>query len=265
MRVAVTAARDQVLEGERIDYTVDVENGGPNSAAFPAVALAFDAAVSPRVTAAPGWTCNPPETGSQTVLTCTAPSLAVGNAQSFTVQLDAGADLAGRTLTLAASVASQSPDPQPDNNTDTAKVAVQARLRSDLAVRLEGPASLPTTAFNASYRVLLDNRGNAPATGVSVRVEGNTLSALSLLVPPRGWRCDKQLQSLRSAVFVCTTAAALQPGAQTAFQLTVATKPIPAERAVQVQATASSSSPDANPADNAARISTPIGGGAGRR
>ena len=142
---------------------------------------------------------------------------------------------------------------------------MQARLRSDLAVRLEGPASLPTTAFNASYRVLVDNRGNAPATGVSVRVEGNTLSALSLLVAPRGWRCDKQLQPLRSAVFVCTTAAALQPGAQTAFQLTVATKPIPAERAVQVQATASSSSPDANPADNAARISTPIGGGAGLR
>ncbi|WDJ85505.1 lamin tail domain-containing protein [Xanthomonas campestris] len=265
MRVAVTAARDQVLEGERIDYTVDVENGGPDRAPFTALALVFDLPVQARITAPAGWICQNLTNATQTTFTCNIPLLAAGNAQSFTVQLDAGADLAGRTLTLAASVASQSPDPQPDNNTDTAKVAVQARLRSDLAVRLEGPASLPTTAFNASYRVLVDNRGNAPATGVSVRVEGNTLSALSLLVAPRGWRCDKQLQSLRSAVFVCTTAAALQPGAQTAFQLTVATKPIPAERAVQVQATASSSSPDANPADNAARISTPIGGGAGRR
>lgn len=91
------------------------------------------------------------------------------------------------------------------------------------------------------------------------------MSALSLLVPPSGWRCTKQLQSLRSAIFMCSTAAALQPGAQAAFQLTVAAKPIPVEGAVRVQASASSISPDANPADNAALIVTPIGGGAGRR
>ncbi|NJC28807.1 hypothetical protein GGR79_000274 [Xanthomonas arboricola] len=261
----VTAARAQVTEGERIDFSVEVENRGPDSAAFAAVALAFDAAVSPRVTAAPGWSCQAPETATQTVVTCTIASLAAGNAQRFAVQVDAGAELAGRTLTLAASVASQTPDPQPDNNTDTAAVSVQPALRSDLAVRLEGPATLPTTAFNATYRVLLDNRGNAAATGASVRIEGNTVSALSLLVPPSGWRCTKQLPSLRNAVFVCSTAAAVQPGAQAVFQLTVAAKPIPAERAVRVQASASSTSPDANPADNAALIITPIGGGTGRR
>nr|WP_308686686.1 hypothetical protein [Xanthomonas arboricola] len=221
--------------------------------------------MSPRVTAAPGWSCQAAETATQTVVTCTIASLASGNAQRFAVQVDAGAELAGRTLTLAASVASQTPDPQPDNNTDTAAVSVQPALRSDLAVRLEGPATLPTTAFNATYRVLLDNRGNAAATGASVRIEGNTVSALSLLVPPSGWRCAKQLQSLRSAIFMCSTAAAVQPGAQAAFQLTVAAKPIPAERAVRVQASASSTSPDANPADNAALIVTPIGAGAGRR
>ncbi|CAD0304080.1 lamin tail domain-containing protein [Xanthomonas hortorum] len=263
--VMVNAARAQVTEGERIDFSVDVENRGPDNAAFAAVALAFDVAVSPRVTAAPGWSCQPPETGTQTVVTCTIASLASGNAQRFAVQVEADAELAGRTLTLAASVASQTPDPQPDNNTDTAAVAVQPRLRSDLAVRLEGPATLPTTAFNATYRVFLDNRGNAPATGVNVRIEGNTVSALSLLVAPSGWRCTKQLQSLRSAIFMCSTATALQPGAQAAFQLTVAAKPIPVEGAVRVQASASSISPDANPADNAALIVTPIGGGAGRR
>ncbi|KQQ73157.1 nuclease [Xanthomonas sp. Leaf131] len=264
MRVAVTAARDQVLEGERIDYKVDVENLGPDRAPFAALALVFDAAVRPIFTAPPGWNCQN-QTVTQTIITCNAPLLASGSAQSFAVQVETGSELAGRTLTLAASVASQTPDPQPDNNTDTAAVTVQARLRSDLSVRLEGPATLPTTAFDATYRVLLDNRGNAPATGASVRIEGNTVSALSLLVPPSGWRCSKQLQSLRSAIFVCSTAAALQPGAQATFQLTVAAKPIPAEGAVRVQASASSTSPDANPADNAALIVTPIGGGANRR
>ncbi|MCD0279882.1 lamin tail domain-containing protein [Xanthomonas melonis] len=263
--VAVTAARAQVTEGERIDYTVDVENRGPESAAFAAVALAFDAAVTPRVAAAPGWTCQSPQTGPQTVVTCTIASLAPGNMQSFAVQVEASGALAGRALLLAASVASQTPDPQPDNNTDTASVAVLAQPRSDLAVRLDGPASLPTSAFNATYRVLLDNVGAAAAQRPSVVIEGNTVSALSLLVPPQGWRCDKQLQSLRSARFVCSSTTAMSPGTQAAFQLTVAAKPIPAEGAIRVQANAASVSPDANPANDSALIVTPIGGGAGRR
>ncbi|MCC8536621.1 lamin tail domain-containing protein [Xanthomonas axonopodis pv. poinsettiicola] len=263
--VAVSTARPEVTEGERIEYTVDVDNRGPESAAFAAVALAFDAAVSPRVSAAPGWVCQPPQTGTQTVVTCTIASLAPGNVQRFAVQVEAGATLAGRALLLAASVASQTPDPQVDNNTDTASVTVLAQLRSDLAVRLDGPASLPTSAFNASYRVLLDNIGTAPAQRPSVVIEGNTVSALSLLVPPRGWRCDKQLQSLRSARFVCSSAALMQPGTQVVFQLSVATRPVPAAGAVRVQASATSASPDPNPANDSALIVTPIGGGAGRR
>ncbi|NYI17452.1 hypothetical protein FHR53_000527 [Xanthomonas arboricola] len=265
--VAVTAARAQVTEGERIDYTVDVENRGPDRAPFTALALVFDLPVPARITAPTGWICQNQTNATQTTFTCNLPALNPGAMQSFAVQLDTGSELAGRTVMLAGSVASQSPDPQPDNNTDTATVSVQARPqpRSDLAVRFDGPTSLPTTAFNASYRVLLSNIGAAPAQRPSLVIEGNTVSALSQLVPPQGWRCDKQVQSLRSARFVCSTAAVVLPGAQAAFQLTVATKPLPAEGAVRVQATASSSSPDANPADNTALIVTPIGGGNSRR
>ncbi|WP_349656843.1 lamin tail domain-containing protein [Xanthomonas sp. 10-10] len=267
LQVAVTAARDQVVEGERIDYTVDVENRGPDRAPFTALALVFDLPARARLTAPTGWICQNQTNATQTTFTCNIPVLAAGSAQSFAVQLDAGPDLAGRTLTLAASVASQSPDPQPDNNTDTAAVVVQARPqpRSDLAVRFEGPASLPTTAFNASYRVLLDNVGAAPAQRPGLVIEGNTVSALSQLVPPQGWRCDKQVQSLRNARFLCSSAAVVLPGAQLAFQLTVAAKPTPSDGAIRVQARATSASPDANPANDSALIVTPIGGGAGRR
>ncbi|MBB5881945.1 hypothetical protein GGR74_003167 [Xanthomonas arboricola] len=267
VQVAVTAARDQVVEGEHIDYTVDVENRGPDRAPFTALALVFDLPARARLTAPPGWICQNQTNATQTTFTCNIPLLAAGSAQSFAVQLDAGPDLAGRTLTLAASVASQSPDPQPDNNTDTAAVVVQARPqpRSDLAVRFDGPASLPTTAFSASYRVLLDNVGAAPAQRPGLVIEGNTVSALSQLVPPQGWRCDKQLQSLRNARFVCSSAAVVLPGAQLAFQLTVAARPIPADGAIRVQARATSTSPDANPANDSALIVTPIGGGADRR
>ncbi|XUP29665.1 endonuclease/exonuclease/phosphatase family protein [Xanthomonas axonopodis pv. vasculorum] len=265
--VVVKAARAQVTEGERIDYTVDVENRGPDRAPFTALVLVLDLPVRARITAPAGWICQNLTNATQTTLTCNLPALNPGAMQSFAVQLDTGPELAGRTLMLAGSVASQSPDPQPGNNTDTAAVTVQARPqpRSDLAMRFDGPASLPTTAFNATYRVLMSNVGAAPAQGPSLVIEGNTVSALSQLVPPQGWRCDKQAQSLRSARFVCSTAAAVLPGVQAAFQFTVAAKPIPAERAVRVQATATSSSPDANPADNTALIVIPIGGGDGRR
>ncbi|HHZ22483.1 TPA: nuclease [Xanthomonas vasicola pv. zeae] len=265
--VAVTAARAQVTEGERIDYTVDVENRGPDRAPFTALALVFDLPVQARITAPTGWICQNQTNATQTTFTCNLPAMKPGAMQSFAVHLDASPELVGRTLMLAGSVASQSPDPQPGNNTDTATVMVQARPqpRSDLAVRFDGPSSLPTTAFNATYRVLLSNVGAAPAQRPSLVIEGNTVSALSQLVPPQGWICDKQAQSLRSARFVCSAAAVLLPGAQAAFQLTVTAKPIPAEGAVRVQATATASSQDANSADNTALIVTPIGGGDGRR
>ncbi|KAB7768594.1 lamin tail domain-containing protein [Xanthomonas maliensis] len=262
--VVVSAARNPVTEGGRIDYTVDVENRGPDAAAFAAVALAFDAAVSPRITTAPGWTCAPPQTAAQTVVTCTIASLAAGNAQSFAAQVDADTALAGRALTLAASVAAQTPDPQSGNNTDALAVSVQPLPRSDLAVRIDGPASLPSSAFNASYRVLLNNLGSAPAQRPSVTIEGNTLTALSQVLPPPGWRCDKQLQSLRSARLVCSAGAAMMPGAQVVFALTVATRPVPAERAVRVQANANSASPDANPGNDSALMVTPIDASANR-
>jgi hypothetical protein len=138
-------------------------------------------------------------------------------------------------------------------------VAVQAAPAGNLALRIDGPATLPLTAFSANYRLALVNHGNAPVKRASLSVSGSTLSVLSLLVPPRGWQCVRQAHGLRSVQYQCSTRADLAPGASTAFTLTTATRPLPADHSIVIEASASSASPDADPTDNAARFSTRIG------
>ncbi|UYB52044.1 lamin tail domain-containing protein [Xanthomonas sp. AM6] len=257
--VTASAANAAVYAGDTIRYSVEVGNAGPDAARFAAVAFALDAAVTPTVTAAPGWACAAPDVAAQTVVTCTTTEFAAGAAQRFELAVPAGAELVGRTLTLAASAASQTEDPNAGNNGASAAVAVQAAPAGNLALRIDGPATLPLTAFGANYRIALVNRGNAPVRRASLTVSGNTLSVLSALVPPRGWQCVRQAHGLRSAQFQCSTRADLAPGAGTAFTLAVATRPLPADRTIVIEASASSASPDADPSDNAARFSTRIG------
>ena len=257
--MTVNAANAAVHAGDTIRYSVEVGNAGPDAARFAAVAFALDAAVTPSVTAAPGWTCAAPEIAAQTVVTCTTAQFAAGAAQRFELAVPADAALVGRSLTLAASAASQTEDPNGANNGASAAVAVQAAPAGNLALRIDGPATLPLTAFSASYRIALRNHGNAPVRRASLSVSGNTLSVLSALVPPRGWQCVRQAHGLRSAQFQCSTRADLAPGASTAFTLAVATRPLPADRSIVIEASASSASADADPADNTARFSTRIG------
>lgn len=259
LSVTANAANAAVYAGDTIRYSVEVGNAGPDAARFAAVAFALDAAVTPTVTAAPGWDCAAPEVAAQTVVTCTTTAFAAGAAPRFDVAVPATADLVGRTLTLAASVASQTEDPNGGNNGASAAVAVQAAPAGNLALRIDGPATLPLIAFSANYRIALINHGNAPVKRASLSVSGNTLSVLSLLVPPRGWQCVRQAHGLRSAQYQCSTRADLAPGASTAFTLTTATRPLPADRSIVIEASASSASADADPSDNAARFSTRIG------
>ncbi|MBD7923597.1 lamin tail domain-containing protein [Xanthomonas bonasiae] len=259
LSVTANAANAAVYAGDTIRYSVEVGNAGPDAASFAAVAFALDAAVTPTVTAAPGWDCATPEVAAQTVVTCTTTQLAAGATPRFDVAVPATADLVGRSLTLAASVASQTEDPNGGNNGASAAVAVQAAPAGNLAVRIDGPATLPLIAFSANYRIALVNHGNAPVKRASLTVSGNTLSVLSLLVPPRGWQCVRQAHGLRSAQYQCSTRADLAPGASTAFTLTTATRPLPADRNIVIEASASSASADADPSDNTARFSTRIG------
>ncbi|WP_267127014.1 lamin tail domain-containing protein, partial [Xanthomonas sacchari] len=187
LSLRVSAANASVYAGDTIRYSVELANAGPDAARAAAVAFALDAAVAPSVTAAPGWDCAAPEVAAQTVVTCSTAQFAAGTTPRFEVAVPAGTALVGRSLSLAASVASQTEDPNPGDNGGGATVAVQARPAGDLAVSIDGPATLPFFAFFADYRIDVRNHGNAPVQGASLEIDGSTLSALTALVPPRGW------------------------------------------------------------------------------
>ncbi|MCW0457358.1 lamin tail domain-containing protein [Xanthomonas sacchari] len=260
LSLRVSAANASVYAGDTIRYSVELANAGPDAARAAAVAFALDAAVAPSVTAAPGWDCAAPEVAAQTVVTCSTAQFAAGTTPRFEVAVPAGTALVGRSLSLAASVTSQTEDPNPGDNGGGATVAVQARPAGDLAVSIDGPATLPFFAFFADYRIDVRNHGNAPVQGASLEIDGSTLSALTALVPPRGWQCVRQNHGLRSARFQCRSGADLAPGASAAFRLSLATRPLPADRQIVIGASAGSTSADADPSDNSARLSTRVEG-----
>ncbi|KAB7781248.1 lamin tail domain-containing protein [Xanthomonas sp. LMG 12459] len=260
LSLRVSAANASVYAGDTIRYSVELANAGPDAARAAAVAFALDAAVAPSMTAAPGWDCAAPEVAAQTVVTCSTAQFAAGTTPRFEVAVPAGTALVGRSLSLAASVTSQTEDPNPGDNGGGATVAVQARPAGDLAVSIDGPATLPFFAFFADYRIDVRNHGNAPVQGASLEIDGSTLSALTALVPPRGWQCVRQNHGLRSARFQCRSGADLAPGASAAFRLSLATRPLPADRQIVIGASAGSTSADADPSDNSARLSTRVEG-----
>ena len=225
----------------------------------PRVAFVFDQVVAPTVTAPAGWACGPAVVTTTTTVTCTIDTLAAGSAQTFTLAVVASQAQVGGTLTLATSAQSQTPDPVEGNDNASAAVAIVAPPMADLSLAITGPATLPSSAFSAQYVLTLANHGSVAAAQPTLVIDGNTMTSTATLAAPSGWRCVKQTNgSARSVTFVCNGTAALAANASVGFALKVNAKPTPASGTITVQGSASSPTPDANPADNQASFSTSV-------
>src|SRR5690606_36268203 len=158
--------------------------------------------------------------------------------QSFALAVTATAAQAGTTLGLAAAAQSQTPDPAADN--DGAQAALQVLLppQADLSLSIDGPATLPRTAFRAEYAFTLANNGGVAAAQPVLVINGNTMTATASVQAPAGWQCSKQYNGgPRSATFTCT-AASLAAGASAEFAVKVNARPTPAGRVIVVQGSA---------------------------
>ncbi|MCD7097974.1 lamin tail domain-containing protein [Stenotrophomonas sp. MMGLT7] len=255
--LAANADRAQVAAGGTIGYTVDVDNHGPDAAEHAAVAFVFDAAVQPQVGAPEGWSCSEP--GGTTTVTCTIARLGSGAAQRFVLQVPTDSALAGRSLSMAASVKSQTPDPQAGNDNAAVGVEVEADRAGNLSLRIDGPRQLPWYALRADYRLVLSNLGERGAEGAQLRIDGSTLAGLASVQAPAGWRCVKtSLSALRPLGYLCSAAAALAPGNTTTFGVRVNRFPALAGGAINLQAAASSSTADSDASDNDASAETRV-------
>lgn len=131
---------------------------------------------------------------------------------------------------------------------------------ADLVLTIDGPVTLPRVAPYANYVLTLANHGSSAAVQPTLTIDGNTFTTAARIVAPADWNCIKQSNGSGSdsVTIVCNGANNLAAGASVDFGLRVNAIPRPAGRTITVQGTASSPTPDVNPADNSASFSTRV-------
>ncbi|WP_199791541.1 DUF6923 family protein [Streptomyces sp. 142MFCol3.1] len=104
------------VPGQQITYTLRVTNNGPNASSGYTVTDEFPAGLTNVATSTPGCTV----TGRN--LSCTAGALPVGQSRDITATATVGPDATG-TISNAATVRGNDPDPDTSNNTDRSSLA----------------------------------------------------------------------------------------------------------------------------------------------
>jgi len=258
LAVTASASPASVVAGQALGYTATVSNNGPEAADAPGVGFSLagelpDMAVTP----AGGWTCDTAQVADgMTSVACNSASLANGDSASFSVSATSLATQAGGTATLAVAATSQTFDPVVDNNQAVATTEVTVPNTADLAVSIAGPSSIKAIQLYTRYVVTLSNVGQS-ARKPELLIDGNTMTALSLLDTPSGWNCVRQ-GSLRESRFRCKGSKTLATGASVKFPIWVTTGTARRGSTVQVGAEASTASPEANTANNTVTFSTAV-------
>ncbi|MGB9106043.1 MAG: hypothetical protein WCC59_14885, partial [Terriglobales bacterium] len=154
-------------EGTTYNYSISVNDFGPNPAGAPSVVVSGTMPTNLKVNSviAGQGTCS----GLQT-FTCSLGTVAVGGgAVTITVNVTANAlttPPVGPTMTATVRAATGDDDPVPANNVTSTTVTVQRR--ADLTITgISGPSSVAVgTAFN--YSITAANNGPSTATGIIV-------------------------------------------------------------------------------------------------
>ncbi|MDT5123532.1 MAG: hypothetical protein QOC96_3014, partial [Acidobacteriota bacterium] len=147
--VTKTANTSGVTPGETITYTIQVSNLGPNDATN--VAL-NDVLPSPTtfhsLTSPNGWTCSDPGQGNTGTVNCTKSTFTANANAAFTLVVDVPQNATPNPnnpfITNEATVASDTNDPNPDNNTGSASTSFGTCLTNPVVTTNtdSGPGSL---------------------------------------------------------------------------------------------------------------------------
>jgi uncharacterized protein len=222
LSITAGASPANVAAGGIATFTADVTNAGPNQAAFPSVALVFDALVSVTVTAPAAWTCAAPvqATGTTTV-TCTAPSLGETGQAAFSAAVTAPSLPTASTLTMAAAVSSQTTDPANASNTTSAQVSVAAVVvalpNADLSLRMVGgPVGFIRAGSTALFSVPVRNTGPNAVPQAVVTFTGNIPLANANVIAPPGWLCTRNTTTTGFSI-VCTLSVSFGVGERRTF------------------------------------------------
>jgi uncharacterized repeat protein (TIGR01451 family) len=160
--LAVTKSVDDTFpnEGDTINYTVTLTNNGPDATTNVAVTDSLPAGVTYVSSSATQGTYSS-GTGIWSVA-----SLANGASDTLTITVTVDAGTNGQTIDNTASVtASDQPDNNPADNSDSASFLVQS---ADLAVTKTVDDAFPNEGGTINYTVVLTNNGPDTATNIDV-------------------------------------------------------------------------------------------------
>ena len=241
LSITAAATPATVAAGGIATFTANVSNAGPNKAAFPSVALVFNALVAVTVTAPADWTCAVPvQAGGTTTVTCTTTSLEDSGQAAFSAAVTAPSLPTASTLQMAAAVASQSRDRSNTDNSASASVAVEALVlpNADLAVRLIG-GPVDTIPAGGIATVVAQVRSNGPnaSSQPTVTFTGNVLLNRASVVPPSGWTCVRGSLGNGNFNIVCTATGSFASGARVNFTLNVTAPNVQGQPTVTFSAT----------------------------
>lgn len=165
-----------VSAGSPISYILTVRNAGPSTA----VAVQVQDALPPSVIVADFGGC---VSSGPTAVLCpptAIPTLTAGAEISWTLVVSTNSDLpVGATLQNRATVYSETPDPNPVNNSTSVETSIIGR--SDLGVRKVASSPAVAAGSELTYTIVLTNGGPSDAT--SVRLVDILPSEVRLLHP----------------------------------------------------------------------------------
>jgi uncharacterized protein len=195
LSITAGASPANVAAGGTATFTASVSNAGPNAAAFPSVALVFDALVPVTVASPAGWTCAAPvQANNTTSVTCTAASLDAAGTAAFSAAVVAPSLQTASTLKMVAAITSQTRDRANADNSASAQVAVAAvpLPSADLSLRMVGgPAGFIRAGSTALFSVPVRNTGPNAVSQAVVTFTGNIPLANANVIAPPGWTCTR--------------------------------------------------------------------------
>jgi uncharacterized repeat protein (TIGR01451 family) len=158
LSITKTASAQSVLLGESFTYTLRIRNDGPSAAVNTVVTDRIPDGLGLEVASSSKGSC-----GAAPVVVCQLGTLAKGDSE--TIQLTVTTLKAG-TVDNTASVTSETPDPDPDDNLDDAHVEVGTR--ADLSIDKDTSSKTVTAGDHVVYGLVVTNKGPHDAANVTV-------------------------------------------------------------------------------------------------
>lgn len=189
------SAPSTVIAGDTFDYSITVENLGPDGAVDATMTDTLGANLTyVSITQPAGWTCGE----SLGVITCTNPSFPNATTATFTLTVTV-APISGITVTNDVSVSTTSADNVLPNNDDS--VSSDVIPSANLSVTKVGPATIEPDN-DITYTIEITNAG--PSTADNVTLSDTITMPFVSLASPGAWSCATPAVGTTGTV-TCTT------------------------------------------------------------